>query len=143
MDHYVYIRSDDSDEYIKDNEPCSFKIHLKYPLVLKGTWKVGLTAFNTNVNTKVRANDSFLYLYCNFCKESVVQGQLQKLLRCISMTKQIKWEHAFQNVYYLPVSREEIYEMEFYIRTGDGKLASFLNKPVTIELHFKPYPFLF
>lgn len=83
MDHYVYIRSDDSDEYIKDNEPCSFKIHLKYPLVLKGTWKVGLTAFNTNVNTKVRANDSFLYLYCNFCKESVVQGQLQKLLRCI------------------------------------------------------------
>ena len=143
MDHYVYIRSDDSDEYFKDNEPFKFKIHLKYPIVLKGTWKVGLTAFYTSVNSKVKANDSFLYLYCSFCKENVVRGQLQKLLRCLSMTKQNKWEHAFQNVYYVPVSVDEIFEMEFHIGDRDGNLASFLHKPVTIELHFKPYPFLF
>lgn len=144
MDRYVYIQSDDSDAYFKDNEPYKFKIHLKYPLVLTGTWKVGLTAFYTNVNARTgKPSDSTLYVYCNFCKESIVQGQLQKLLRRVPMTKQNKWDHTFQNIYYVPVCKEEIFEMEFYIKSRDGNYASFLNKPVAIELHFKPYPFLF
>lgn len=143
MDRYVYIESDDSDSYFKDNEHCKFKIHLKYPLMLPGTWKVGLVAFYTTINTRQKLNSSTLYLYCNFCKESLVQGELRKLLRNIPMTKQNKWQHSFQNVYYVPVSSEEILEMEFYIKTKDGQLASFLSNPVAIQLHFKPYPFLY
>lgn len=143
MDRYVYVQSDDSDEYFKENEPYNSKIHLKYPLLMSGMWKVGLTAFYTKLSAKTRNSDETLYLHCNFCEESIAKGQLQKLLRCIPTTKQGKWEHMFQNVYYVPVSRKEIFEMEFYIKTKDGKLASFLDKPVAIELHFKPYPFLF
>lgn len=143
MDRYVYIQSDDSDEYFKDNKPFNFKIHLKYPLLMPGMWKVGMTAFFTNIDGKTKQSRETLCVYCNFCEESIVKGQLQKLLRHVPITKQGKWEHMFQNVYYIPVSRKEIFEMEFYIRTTDGSFASFLNKPVSIEIHFKPYPFLF
>ena len=59
------------------------------------------------------------------------------------MSKNKKWEHIFENIYYVPVPREEIFEMEFYIKTRDRNFATFLNKPVTIELHFKPNPFWF
>lgn len=144
MDRYVYVHSSDSDQYyFKENEFFQFKVHLQYPILMKGMWKVGLTAFYSKSDAKTRNRDESLYLYCNFCEESIVKGELQRLLRCIPTSKQGKWEHMFQNVYYLPVSLEEIYEMEFYIKTRDGSLATFLNKPVTIELHFKPYPFLF
>ena len=143
MDRYVYIQSDDNNkDYFYDNESYKFKVHLKYPLVLTGTWKVGLTAFYTSLTRSQRLTDTALYVYCDFCKESVIHGQLQKLLRCIPMTKQNKWEHMFQNVYYLPVSKQEIFEMEFYIKTRNGQDASFLNKPVILELHFKYYPYL-
>ena len=144
MDRYVYIQShDDTKDYFKDNEPYNFKLPLKSPLILTGTWKVGLTAFYTNITRTSKLGDATLYVYCNFCKASNVQGQLQKLLRRVPVTKQSKWEHIFQNVYYVPVSKEEIYEMEFYIKIRDGNYASFLTKPVAIELYFKPYPYLF
>ena len=133
MDRYVYIESDDSDSYFKDNERCKFKIHLKYPLMLPGTWKVGLVAFYTTINTRQKLNSSTLYLYCNFCKESLVQGELRKLLRNIPMTKQNKWQHSFQNVY-VPVSSEEILEMEFYIKNQRWAASIILEQPSSYSI---------
>ena len=138
----MHIQSDDSDTYFSDNRPFNFKIHLKYPLLLNGTWKVGLTAFYTALRAEERKNESPLYIYCNFCKESIVHGDLQRLLRYIPPSKPKKWKYSFDNVYYIPISRDEIIEMEFHIKTRDGQFASFLSEPVIIELHFKPYPFL-
>ena len=102
-----------------------------------------MTVFRTNIDGKMRQGREPLCVYCNFCEESIVKGRLQKIFRQVPPNRQGKWEHIFQNVYYIPVSCKEIFEI---IRTIDGNLASFLNNPVNtvnIDLHFKPYPFLF
>ena len=42
--------------------------------------------------------------------------------------------------FYLPILKQEIYELEFYIETEAGDLASFLSEPLMITLRFKSYP---
>ena len=140
MDHFVYIRSDESRDYFKNNLPCNFKIHLKAPLLLKGFWTVALVEFFCTVNSKSK-NDNTLFVFCNFCKEGVLNGELQPLLRRLPSTKQNQWMYSFDSAFYRPVVKKEIYEMEFHIETVTGELASFLNQPLMLTLHFKKYPF--
>lgn len=140
MDHFVYIRSDECDDYFKDNKPYQFKIHLKAPLVLKGFWTVGLVEFFCKINSKSKTED-VLYVFCNFCKESILNGELKPLLRRLPSTKKNQWIYSFDATFYRPVVKKEVYEMEFNIRTAAGELASFLDQPLMLTLRFKSYPF--
>lgn len=143
MDHFVYIRSDECDNYFSDNKPYKFKIHLSAPLLLKGFWKVALVEFYCKVkpNKKIYAKDSVLYVFCNFCKENVLNGELLPILRRLPPTKTNQWIYTFESSFYVPVIRQEIYEMEFFIKTADGKLASELDQPLMLTLRFEKYPF--
>lgn len=140
MDHFVYIRSDECDDYFKGNNPYKFKIHLKSPLVLKGFWTVSLVEFYAAASSRVK-NDTVLYVFCNFCKESILDGELKPILRCIPSSKKNQWFYSFSLPFHVPVSKQEIYEMEFYILTQSGQYASFLNQPLMITLRFRSYPF--
>ena len=53
MNHFVYIRSDKCDDYVKDNAPHKFNIYLKAPLILKGFWTVRLVEFFCKLNSKI------------------------------------------------------------------------------------------
>ena len=119
MDHIVYIRSDECDDYFKDNQPYKFKVHLKNPLILKGFWTVALVEFYCTIPSKAK-NDEVLHLFCNVCKESIIDGELKPILRRIHSTKKSQWLHAFITPFHLPVLKQEIYEMEFYIETANG-----------------------
>ena len=140
MDHIVYIRSDECDDYFKDNQPYKFKVHLKNPLILKGFWTVALQEFYCTIPSKAK-NDEVLHLFCNICKESIIDGELKPILRRIPSTKKSQWLHTFNTPYHLPVLKQEIYEIEFYIETANGQLASFLIQPLMITLRFRSYPF--
>ena len=52
-----------------------------------------------------------------------------------------QWIYSFESAFYRPILKKEIYEMEFHIETVTGELASFLNQPLMLTLHFKKYPF--
>ena len=140
MDHIVYIRSDECDDYFKDNQAYKFKVHLKNPLILKGFWTVALEEFYCTIPSKAR-NEEVLYLFCNICKESIIDGELKPILRRIHSTKKSQWLHTFTTTFQLPVLKQEIYEMEFYIETTKRQLASFLSEPLMITLRFRSYPF--
>lgn len=140
MDYIVYIRSDECNDYFKDNKPFKFKVHLKTPLILKGFWTVALVEFYCTIPAKAK-NEQELNLFCNFCKESIVGGEMKPILRRIPSTKKSQWLHAFSIPFHLPVLKQEIYEMDFYIETKNGDLASFLNQPLMITLRFRNYPF--
>ena len=140
MDVVVYIRSDECDDYFEANKPYKFRVHMKKPLILKGFWTVALVEFYCTISSKAK-NDEVLYLFCNFCKESVIDGEMKPILRRIPSTKKSQWLYAFSIPFHLPVLKQEIYEMEFYIETTNGQLASFLNEPLMITLRFRNYPF--
>ena len=142
MDYIVYIRSDESRDYFSQNTASKFRIHLKQPLFLKGFWMVALVEFYCSESIKVsRKRDNVLYLFCDICKESVIDGEKKPILRRIPPSKKNQWMHLFASPFYLPVRKQEIYEMEFYIETQAGELASFLTEPLMITLRFKSYPF--
>lgn len=122
MDHFVYIRSDECDDYFKDNMPCKFKIHLKSPLILKGFWTVGLVEFFCTSSSSTKLNN-VLHLFCNFCNESILNGELQPLLRRMPPSKKNQWIYSFDSPFYRSVMKKEIYEMEFHIETETGQLA--------------------
>ena len=140
MDYIVYIRSDECDHYFKDNQPYKFRVHLKSPLILRGFWTVALVEFYCTLPAKAK-NDEVLHLYCNFCKESIIDGEMKPILRRIPPTKKSQWLHSFSTIFQLPVVKQEIYEMEFYIETRNGHLATVLNEALMFTLRFRKYPF--
>ena len=82
MERYLYIQSDESDDYFSDNEVYRFKVHLNLPLMLNGNWKLALTEFYAVDDSKLRSKTvDTLYIYTDLCNESIVHGEEQPLLR--------------------------------------------------------------
>lgn len=109
MDRYVYIRSNESDNYFSDNKACRFKVHLKTPLSFHGFWKVGLVELHAYIDEQKtrpkRTVDQTLYLFTNLCKESIVNGEEQPLLRRLEKNSKDGFRYIFDTVLYLPVKR--------------------------------------
>lgn len=144
MERYLYIRSDESNDYFSDNKPYRFKVHLSFPLSLNGNWKVALTEFRADNQSRSRPmkKENVVYIYSDICKESIVHGTEQPLLRLLNMNKPKRWDYMLETPYYLPVKRKELREFEIYIKSADGAFASDLKEPLLLTLHLKQYPFL-
>lgn len=143
MDRYVYIKSDESNNYFLDNKVFRFKVHLKTPLSFHGFWKVGLVELHANVKKTIAKPKDIqaIYLFTNICKESIVNGEEQPLLRRLEKNSKNGWSYIFDTVLYLPVKRKELLEFEVHIKCEDGTVPSFLDSPLHMTLHFKQYPF--
>ena len=102
MDHIVFIRSNKCDDYFKDNKPYKFNVHLKNPLILKGFCTVALPEFYCTIPSRAK-NDEALHLFCNVCKESIIDGELKPILRRIHLTKKSQWLPAFLTPFHLPI----------------------------------------
>lgn len=140
-ERYIYVQSDESNKYFLENETSHFKVHLKAPIYLEGTWKVALVEFHATEKTRSKSSDG-LYIYSDVCGESVVKGEARALLRRLEKNKKSQWEYTLDTPFYLPVRRREIREFEIHIKQENDTNASDLVKPVRLTLHFKRYPFL-
>ena len=63
MDRYLYVNSDESDNYFSLNEAHKFKVHLKVPLQFSGIWTVGLVEFHADINKSRMSNVTKAFLY--------------------------------------------------------------------------------
>lgn len=136
-DKYIYVQSDESNDYFPDNHMYRFKVHLNTPMSLKGFWKVALVEFHV----QGKATGGVLYVYTNMCKESIVHGEEKTLLRRLEKNKKSEWNYLFDTPFYLPVEKKELREFEIYIKLKDGTYATQLTSPVNATLHLKRYPF--
>ena len=141
MERYIYVKSDESNVYFSNNKAHKFKVHLSLPLSLNGNWKVALTEFYA-VHQSMTKTSNALYIFTDLCKESIIHGAEQPLLRRLEMNKPNRWDYILDVPYYLPVKTKELREFEIYIKSGDGKFASDLIEPLYLTLHLKQYPFL-
>lgn len=140
-ERYIYVQSDESDDYFDDNKTFRFKIHLQLPLYLEGFWKVALVDFHAREKKTTTKASSGLYIYSDLCGESIVKGEERPLLRRLEKNKKNEWDYNLDTPYYLPVKKKELREFDIHIKQDDDTVASVLVKPVRLTLHLKRYPF--
>jgi hypothetical protein len=115
----------------------SFKVHLNTLLTFNGVWKVGLLEFEAaKVKTTKGKGDEALYVFTNICKESVLQGMEQPLLRRLQSNAKSGWSYVIEWVIYLPLKVRDRTEFEVYIKTSDGGVPSFLASPLQHDASF-------
>jgi len=138
MGIYVTISSNKSLEYFPHNTAYKFSSHLNSPLFLNGHWRVALV--ETDISSNISKAES-IYLYSNVCGESIVDGEQKPLLRRLSAISMGNWSNIFEVPHYVPVKVNDIYNIDIYITDGQNHLASFIDIPSTVTLHFKSFPF--
>lgn len=141
MSIYPVVSSDSSLQYFPQNKAYHFKCHLNTPLNLEGLWKVALLEANISTSKSLKIFKP-LYVYSNICGESMVDGDKQPVLRKLTGDSQGTWDTVFEMGHYMPVKINDIDDIDIYIMTREGVLASFLDQPTIITLHFKAFPFL-
>lgn len=138
MSFYIIVSSDKSLEYFPLNKPYHYRSFLKSPLILPGIWKVGLTEIELT-----KTQNKQLYVYSNICSETMIDGEMQPLLRRVFKSVEKEPSYKIYNpIFYTDVKKTQIYDVEIYIKDDTNELATYLKEPVTITLHFKSYPFL-
>ena len=97
IDRFIYVKSDESNDYFADNSTYKFKVHLKLPMYLYGKWTVGLVQFHATEKGKSATKvDEGLYIYTDLCKENIVDGQERPLLRRVEKNSRGKWDYTFE-----------------------------------------------
>ncbi|CAH1774166.1 unnamed protein product [Owenia fusiformis] len=132
-DIYFYLSSTDSTNIYPNNTASEFTVKLPRYFYLKGKWKIGLVDIQL---PPLDSNDALLYLdvFCDLCIESVVDGNVQPILRRIP--KDYSWL-SFNQVLYKDVGNWEFDRIHVYIRGNGNTLVSFKDKPLTCTLHLK------
>lgn len=133
MSFYVIIHSDENLEYFPDNQPFRFKCHLRKTLTLEGSWKVALCEID--INEKVQKPS--LYVNSDLCQSTIVDGRSENVLRKVYTDFRRQFSNSFNWLFYVPVIKNEIREIEIIIKDAKDNIASFLTKPICVTLHFK------
>lgn len=132
------MSSDKSLEYFPHNKSYKFKSHLSVPLLLEGTWRIALV--EAGIACTLSKTDA-IYLYSDICGESIVNREQRPLLRRLPATSVGNWLTVVEIPFYVHVKNNNMYDIDIYITTSRGDLASFLDQPSTITLHLKTFPF--
>lgn len=139
-DHfYISLSSDGSKNYYPSNYAGDFTIKLPATLNLNTPgWVCGLCEIEfmpTNSTPKT------LFVLMDICQESIVNSQTLPLLRAISIdtykSRGKPLSFIYNKVFYMPVKQQQIAQIRVYIKSRDGVLASFTDKPLRCTLHFK------
>ena len=138
MSSCVTMSSDRALHYFSQNNPYNFKAHLNAPLLLEGVWKVALVDVDIVSST---SKTEAIYLYSSICGEYIVEGEKKPLLRRLPATIRGNWSTNIEVPLYVPVTNNNIYEIDINITTNQDDLASFIDQPSTVTLHFKSFPF--
>lgn len=81
-------------------------------------------------------------MYTQTFVESIVDGDQEPLLRKLQVNSSNNWDVIFEAGHYIPLKINNIADIDIYITTKEGVLASFLDQPSSVTLHFKAFPFI-
>ncbi len=139
MSHYMVLRSDQSLDYYPNNKPYHFKAKLQQNIELPGKWKIALLEIALREQSTASSKEE-LYIYCNLCGESVINGSNAPLLRRVVVPS--RKNTIFTSCYYIPVVKSEVNEIEIIVKDSHGvPVGKLLQQPVTLVIHLRAYPF--
>ena len=132
MSFYVIIHSDQSLDYFPDNQPFQFKCHFDKALSLDGKWEVALCEID--INEKVQKPS--LYVACDLCQSTIIYGRSKNVLRKVNADLRRQFTNSFNWLFYVPVIKSEIREIQIVLEDANNNLGFFLTKPMCVTLHF-------
>lgn len=141
MSIYAIVSSSSSLQYFPQNKAYHFQCHLNTTLNLEGIWKVALLEASVSTSKSLKTRKS-ICVYSNICGESIVNGDREPILRKLQANSLSNWDIIFETGQYMPVKTNNITDIDIYITTEEGLLASFLDQTSSFTLHFKAFPFV-
>lgn len=134
LNEYVWLSSEQNKDIYPNNKPYQFKIQLPQTIPIDGNCLIGLCEIR-GLSLKTQRSKE-IYVCCDQCQYSIVDGNLHPVLRCIDTNDNIKIIHT--PFYVSSKVTSSIDQLSFYILDGKGELASFLKEPLKITIHIKP-----
>lgn len=131
LNEYVWMSSEQNKNIYPDNKPYKFKVQLPQNIPVGGNCLIGLCKIRGLKTQKPKE----IYICCDQCQYSIVDGNLYPVLRCIDTSEEVK---IIQTPFYISSKViQSIDQLSFYILDGKGELASFLKEPLKITIHIK------
>ena len=116
---YLYLSSSDSKDVHPNNTPVDFIVDLPQPLQLDRYWEIALLDINRNN----------VIVYCDWCKESTINGSLLPVLR--------KMKKIITSPHYVPVHPGYKARVHIYIKDHFQNNLSFIDQPLMCTLQLK------
>lgn len=124
MSIFAIISSDSSLKYFPQNKAYRFNCHLNTPLNLEGGWKVAVVEANISSRKALKVQKP-LCVFSSIFEESIVDGDKKTLLRKVPTSLPNIWNAISEVGHYMPVKTHNISDIDIYITTRKGDLASF------------------
>ena len=107
------LKSTDSLLFHQSNQPYSFRVHLRQPLYLSGTWTVSLLEFSLDPGKTKQQTFPELFVYSNLCDSSIVGERALPLLRRFYLEKQ---KTIYQYPYEVPIRLRQFQDVNGMLR---------------------------
>jgi hypothetical protein len=117
---------------------AKFKSHLNAPITLDGNWRMALIKADI---TSTLSKENAIYIYSCICQDSIVEGEKKPMLRRLMSNAPGDWTSIVESPHYIPINANELYNIDIYITDREDKDGAFLDRPSTLTLHFKSFPF--
>lgn len=125
---YFHINSKDCLSTHPQNIASDFTVDLPEPIHFHEKWEIGLT----EIMYKGKSVGGDVYVYCDICETSVINGKRLPILRIIRKAGEI-----FNVPYYIPISQKTISGIRVYIRDSDYDPISFSKRVLRCTLHIR------
>ena len=122
---YLFLSSSDCVDTHPDNNALDFTIDLLPFLDLKGKWECGL------LEIEYKPSKKDMFLYCDLCDSSYVQGNYLPLLRFVKKCE------IYEYPLFIPISREVVSHIRVYIRDAQGNIPSFSVQDLRCTLEIR------
>ena len=129
-EHHLFVNSSDSSVYFPFNGSCDFQIELGEALHLTGRWTCALAqiAFKEEISEDI-------IILSDLIDGSFIRDTRLPVLRVIPQSTEKVF--VFPEPFRFTISRDDIKRFRVFIRTGDLREPSFIQKPVTCTLHLR------
>ena len=135
-DHFIYLSSDDSEEFFPDNKPSHFTVKLPGTLKLSGKWVCAITEIVYHPMFK-GVRPTSLYICSDIVEASYGCDSLLPILRRIAVPGSLNTKSilAFPQNFYVPVTQDEIQYITINIKDEILEEPSFEVEPFNCTLH--------
>lgn len=135
MSFHMIVNIDGCLDYFPNNKPHRFVTHLQTPLNLRENWKVALVDINLPGHDSAKETD--IYLCCNICTGTLVDGIYRSVLRRICLMDTEMDYCSFENLLYLSVIKSEVYDIEFFLTDKHGNTVTLSSEPISLNGSFQ------
>lgn len=136
---YLYISSEQSDDYFTDNTSTRFRVRLpkKLNLTPRGQWSIALLDVDM---PKCLENykTTYITINTNICEPSLVNTVLRSTLNRVYFNDVSKGRPVyFDNPRYVKITTDFLDVIDIYLTDSEGNIPSFKQGPVSCTLHLQ------